>query len=505
MSTYGFGVIDERYTKTGRKRYRVRIPDKRAKGGYITIGTYDSEPEAIAMREAGIKARQEIGIGCTLEIWGVTWLGAIAKQKGARSVRSTWGTVIADAPFYREPIDELTQLQVEDWVATLPEKLCKRSVVRDGKRVTIDTDRTLSRQMVKHALQKLQLCLDAAKKKGIVSENVARGVKLPRSVQIEDGWTYMANDEIAAALSLPCLSPLQRATFGLAIYSGLRAGELACLRWECVHIDVVPPLMEVRRSYTGGTKTGKPRVIPLLPAAVSVLRAWQPDPKKRAGLVFSAPSGGEYSPQHRWGWDERYNGNVDIPTRAGITRRVRWHDLRHTTASHLVSGSWGRAWTLKEVCEYLGHSSISQTEKYAHLAPGALAAAAADTNLSPRLTTAPARSAKGSDMITDSGNVAIGCVSTCIPNQSAWLAPDGQGVDRFTLSRRIQDAVAAGQLVADADLQTLALAVLEATREGRTAVAVLRAGNPDARLSWALDLTGIVLEAATRPAAKGAP
>ncbi len=64
---------------------------------------------------------------------------------------------------------------------------------------------------------------------------------------------------------------------------------------------------------------------------------------------------------------------------SGLTRRVRWHDLRHTCASSLVSGWWGRRWSLQEVKEMLGHTTIDVTQRYAHLAPGALEEAATAT------------------------------------------------------------------------------------------------------------------------------
>jgi Phage integrase family len=66
---------------------------------------------------------------------------------------------------------------------------------------------------------------------------------------------------------------------------------------------------------------------------------------------------------------------------AGIDRHVRWHDLRHTFASSLVAGVWGGdAWRLDEVRDLLGHSSVTVTEQYAHLAPSALAKSAAATD-----------------------------------------------------------------------------------------------------------------------------
>jgi RNA:NAD 2'-phosphotransferase (TPT1/KptA family) len=68
-------------------------------------------------------------------------------------------------------------------------------------------------------------------------------------------------------------------------------------------------------------------------------------------------------------------------TLAGITRRVRFHDLRHTCASHLVMGTWGRVWRIEEICALVGHSGIGVTQRYAHLSPDHLHKAAAETVL----------------------------------------------------------------------------------------------------------------------------
>ena len=57
--------------------------------------------------------------------------------------------------------------------------------------------------------------------------------------------------------------------------------------------------------------------------------------------------------------------------RAGI-HDFRMHDLRHTCAAWLVSGGV----SLIEVRDLLGHSSVTMTERYAHLAPENLQRAA---------------------------------------------------------------------------------------------------------------------------------
>lgn len=50
-------------------------------------------------------------------------------------------------------------------------------------------------------------------------------------------------------------------------------------------------------------------------------------------------------------------------------------------------GSWGRTWTIAEIRDFIGHSSVSMTERYAHLGPGHLASIAAETSVDKRSST----------------------------------------------------------------------------------------------------------------------
>jgi integrase len=51
--------------------------------------------------------------------------------------------------------------------------------------------------------------------------------------------------------------------------------------------------------------------------------------------------------------------------RAGL-RRIRWHDLRRSFASQLITAGV----SIRQVQEWMGHSTIGMTMRYAHLAPG---------------------------------------------------------------------------------------------------------------------------------------
>jgi integrase len=70
----------------------------------------------------------------------------------------------------------------------------------------------------------------------------------------------------------------------VAIYCGLRKGELFGLRWIDVHLDAVR--LDVNRSYRGLPKNGKPRHLPMHPDLVKILRPWQERCPRVEGLVF---------------------------------------------------------------------------------------------------------------------------------------------------------------------------------------------------------------------------
>lgn len=50
---------------------------------------------------------------------------------------------------------------------------------------------------------------------------------------------------------------------------------------------------------------------------------------------------------------------------AGVSK-IRWHDLRHTFASHLAMAGT----PLRVIQDILGHATIAMTERYSHLCPG---------------------------------------------------------------------------------------------------------------------------------------
>ena len=356
-----------------RGKYRVRIPD--GSGGAISLGTYPTPERAEQVKAAGLLQRARYVRSAELYEYGERVIERWAKagMRDARATRSRWSAIVARAAFARLPLEAITRSDVRDWARAL-----QADPVLGPGGVPI-AGRTLSWQSAKHALGLVSRVLAEAVDDGLLDVNPAAGVRLPRRQATAEGWSWLAVAELAAVFDLP-LTLEQRTAFTLAVYQGLRQGELAALTWE--RIDFEAGWMLVAASWGTATKAGRARRIPLLAPARAALERWGPDQAKRVGFVLPAPAGAMRARGHDWGWGDRRSGK-DVPTRAHIARRVRFHDLRHTCAAHLVSGTWGRAWRLDEVRDYLGHTAVAVTQRYAHLSPESLHATARATAAEP--------------------------------------------------------------------------------------------------------------------------
>lgn len=124
-----------------------------------------------------------------------------------------------------------------------------------------------------------------------------------------------------------------------ALYTGMRRGEILGLRWE--DLDFTHKVIFVKE-----TKNGESREIPMNKHLEEALR----ELKHESEHVF--PGGSVRT---------AFEGAL---RRAGI-RDFRFHDLRHTFASHLVMSGVD----LLVVKELLGHKSLEMTLRYAHLSP----------------------------------------------------------------------------------------------------------------------------------------
>ena len=104
--------------------------------------------------------------------------------------------------------------------------------------------------------------------------------------------------------------------------------------------------------YLHDTKNGEKRVVPMNETVKNALISVCKHPE--SVYIFCYPNG-EPVRDVRFAWFEALK-------RLGITD-FRFHDLRHTAASHMVMSGVD----LNTVREILGHKSLSMTLRYAHL------------------------------------------------------------------------------------------------------------------------------------------
>jgi integrase len=165
---------------------------------------------------------------------------------------------------------------------------------------------------------------------------------------------YLDEAEIARLLDACAKSrnPYLTTIVTLAINTGMRKGEILGLEWE--RVDVATARITLYQ-----TKSGKPRGVPMNRAVYDALTALEPDAAKRQGFLFRKRD------DRRWGQIRR--AFETAAAKAGL-KDFRFHDLRHTAASHLVM----RGASLADVKEILGHADLKMTLRYAHLGPAHL-------------------------------------------------------------------------------------------------------------------------------------
>lgn len=160
----------------------------------------------------------------------------------------------------------------------------------------------------------------------------------------------------------------------VTLYYGLRKSEALGLRWQAV--DFENDTISINHTVVGGshivakdsTKTYcSERTYQLLPdikALLLKLKDQQADYKRRLGsgyhnndYIFKNPNGVPYRPDSLTRSFKRALERHGLPP-------MRYHDLRHSTASILVD----KGWDINSIKEWLGHADISTTANiYAHM------------------------------------------------------------------------------------------------------------------------------------------
>ncbi len=191
----------------------------------------------------------------------------------------------------------------------------------------------------------------------VIPDNPIKAVKKirgPESKTLE----FLTRAEIEVLL--PALTPAYYPLIYTFLKTGLRKSELVYLEWSDIDLEKLQIRVVNKKAHP--TKSYKPRYIPIDRKLEEVLRSLK---RTKSPYVFMTRR------------DTLRTNNIITNLKraarlAGIKKNVTVHMLRHTYASHLVMAGVDLA-TVKEL---LGHSVITTTMRYAHLAPDHLRQAA---------------------------------------------------------------------------------------------------------------------------------
>ncbi|MFJ2416131.1 tyrosine-type recombinase/integrase [Streptomyces brevispora] len=316
----------------------------------------------------------------TVGIYLTYWLGSVAVHRLRENTHTRYATCIR---LYLKPglgTKKLSRLTAKD-VRTFLDRLrttCQCCVQKlDAAKhqcCAVDEccDKRLSPLTVTYVHSVLKSALEHAVREDELPRNVARNVKTtaPRPRRFQP-LTATETRQLLQAASDDRLHAL----YELALRTGLRKGELLGLHWEDLDLDSGTASIHrsLQRTRTGGlttlhTKTrASERRIALPTECINSLKSHRERQEeerkatkvgwKDSGLIFTTPTGGPLDPANM---TRRFGRLLD---RAGL-RRIRFHDLRHSTATLLLE----QGVDLVVIKELLGHAHIGVTAGvYAHV------------------------------------------------------------------------------------------------------------------------------------------
>jgi integrase len=259
----------------------------------------------------------------------------------------------SDQSWKRE--EQLTRLHIVPVVKNLPlQKIAPFHLERMKKRMA---DGGSSPRTIRYALAVVRQVFNFAIREGLfMGQNPAAGSKVLRPKADNRKIRYLRRDEADLLLKELAKESTDIHDMSLlSLYTGMRFGEVASLRWA--DVDLFQGVLMVV-----DTKSAKNRAAFITPEVKTMLSRRGPgDPEE---LVFPPPKGDNSKPRPQI--EKAYYKIVSLLFNQNLTDkrlRVNFHTLRHTFASWLVENGTD----LYLVKELLGHSDLKITERYAHI------------------------------------------------------------------------------------------------------------------------------------------
>ncbi len=340
-------------TSTGERRYRVRYRDPGGKTREKWFRRRVDADRFAATTEADMVRGQWIDPALsrvTLADWAEEWLAGKShrKPKTFAGYESLLRVHVLPT-FGQRELRQIRTNSVKQWLGQLQET-------------------GLSASRIRQAFQVLNSCMEAAVEDDRIAKNPARAARGSVPSPENREMLYLTHEQVQ---SLAAALPGQWRTLTLTLaYSGIRWGEAAALRRRhCLLLEnklhIMESLSEVGgKLHFGPPKSNKPRWV-VIPGFLTEMLAkhlhGQPDGSADA-FVFTSATGMPL--RHSNFYSRVWRPAVK---NAGLPAKLRIHDLRHSAAAFMID----EGAHLELVRQQLGHSSITVTQKYAHLYPSA--------------------------------------------------------------------------------------------------------------------------------------
>lgn len=178
---------------------------------------------------------------------------------------------------------------------------------------------------------------------------------LPDTLSVDEVATLL--DAIPAGETATPLDLRDKALLELLYGTGARISEITALS-----VDDVAEVVEERGLLSITGKGSKQRIVPVGTTAQQALKTYLVRARPvfatgKSHALFLNTRGGPLSRQSAWAAIKQ------AAARAGVTKDISPHTLRHSYATHLLEGGAD----VRTVQELLGHSSVTTTQIYTHV------------------------------------------------------------------------------------------------------------------------------------------
>ena len=241
-----------------------------------------------------------------------------------------------------------------------------------SKNGRLDNKGGLSPKTMKAHKNIINLVCKYALKNKLISKNPCEFVVLPKQVKREvNFYTLSELKNLFNVISNEYLYPL----IYITVIFGLRREEVLGLKWDSVNFENETVTIkhtvvcyDKKVFQKDSTKNDSSfRSFPLLPEVKEILLSLKAQEQENKRLFGKSYNNNDYI--FKWQDGTPFNPNYITRKWSKLLsqynlRHIRFHDLRHSCASLLVS----LGFTIKDIQEWLGHSDIQTTANiYAHL------------------------------------------------------------------------------------------------------------------------------------------